>query len=369
MYFYPWGSKNLTSLIDLIVDSDALQSCGGIAVKDRLAVQTMPTRFHDYGAVKMLQPVLLCHDQEPLCHDLYQDGSAYVDEIKSHVLQYGVTISARNSDLNLRYVHSGSWQKYWILLHSEINSDQLAKYESSGRFMGAYWWSHAVIALDWYRYAQHDHGLAGECTDPRLFLIYCRDSSGSRQYRQRFLAGIDPVLANHCQIGSFHKKDSTADCSAEYTVADHVQTMISVVLETVFDDNRIHLTEKTLRPIACGHPFLLAAGPGSLAVLQRYGFQTFSPWIDESYDAVSDPDQRLACITREMRRLADLPGDDLKKIVDNCRNIAQHNKARFFSKDFFNQVVQELKLNVATAHSMANNKIDTQYWINNVIIG
>jgi hypothetical protein len=48
------------------------------------------------------------------------------------------------------------------------------------------------------------------------------------------------------------------------------------VAETVFD-TRIHLTEKTLRPIACGHPFILAAGPGSLKYLQTYGFRTFSP--------------------------------------------------------------------------------------------
>jgi hypothetical protein len=48
------------------------------------------------------------------------------------------------------------------------------------------------------------------------------------------------------------------------------------------------LTEKALRPIACGQPFILAATPGSLQYLRSYGFKTFSGYIDETYDTIQE---------------------------------------------------------------------------------
>ena len=56
-------------------------------------------------------------------------------------------------NLNLRSTCTTSLQRSWILLHSEINSPELTRYENTEKFQGAYWWSHAVIARDWYRYA------------------------------------------------------------------------------------------------------------------------------------------------------------------------------------------------------------------------
>jgi hypothetical protein len=362
MYFYPWGSKNLSNLIDYIGDIDMLNSASGIPETGRVAVKILPDTFQDFRWTKALQPVVLCHDQEPLNYDLYQVGSEYFDKCEH------LPISPKNIDLNLRYKCSESWQKYWILLHSEINSQQLAKYESTGRYLGAYWWSHAVIARDWYRYAEHDCRLSDHDTTSCVFLIYCRDTNGSRQYRTRFLASIDGNLANHCQIGSFLDQHTTSDSSAEYNVHDFTHSMISVVLETVFDDNRIHLTEKTLRPIACGHPFILAAGPGSLSILRHYGFQTFSPWIDESYDNITDPDQRLACILKEMHRLVNLPAHDLQNVIDRCREISNHNKAVFFSDAFFAQVIGELIENIQRANCKANNQLDPTPWIHDYFL-
>jgi hypothetical protein len=68
------------------------------------------------------------------------------------------------------------------------------------------------------------------------------------------------------------------------------------VLETLFDDHRWHLTEKSLRPIACGKPFVLMATPGSLQYLRQYGFKTFDGLIDETYDSIQNPKQRLQAV-------------------------------------------------------------------------
>ena len=219
-----------------------------------------------------------------------------------------------------------------------------------------------MLSLDWYRFAEHDPAL--DITDEykKLFLIYCRDTTGSRDYRKTFISSIEKSnIINDCQIGSFLDYNITADSSAIYDAIDHNQTAISVVLETIFDA-RIHLTEKTLRPLACGHPFILAAGPGSLALLRKYGFQTFSPYINETYDTVQDNDLRLQLIVEEMKRIQLLSDSERTELVKQCNQVAKINKAHFFSKDFFNQIVNELQHNVTVAFDQHQGQLDLSIW-------
>jgi hypothetical protein len=274
-------------------------------------------------------------------------------------------LSPELKNLNLRWVHPLSLQKTWILLHSELNSDELARYESTGSFVGAYWWSHAMLALDWYRFAEHDPALHITDNYQKLFLIYCQDTTGSRTYRKTFMSGVkEKNIVDDCQVGSFLNYSVTSDASAIYDSVDHVQTAISVVLETVFD-SRIHLTEKSLRPLACGHPFMLAAGPGSLALLRKYGFRTFAPYIDETYDTIQDKDLRLDHILEEMKRIQQLPDYEKFQLINQCNLIAESNKKHFFSIDFFNLIVQELQDNVTTAFEQHQGQLDFSVWWTN----
>ena len=206
--------------------------------------------------------------------------------------------------------------EYTILCHSEKNSSQVELYEKNG-FIGVYYWSHALIARDWFRYAEIDPGLKKHQTT-KDFLVYNRAWSGTREYRVRFAEMLlDANLEQHCctnfnptdqgqhwlshnflnekfrpqrqDLDRFFlptSVDSTA--SADYVAADYCNSRIEVVLETLFDDNRNHLTEKTLRPIACQQPFIIAATPGSLEYLRSYGFRTFEGIWDESYDDAED---------------------------------------------------------------------------------
>jgi hypothetical protein len=252
-------------------------------------------------------------------------------------------------------------QKTWILLHSELNSHELAKYESTGNFQGAFWWSHAMIARDWYRFAEFDQRLKPSLTK-KIFLSYCRDTTGNRSYRKDFLSLAQKYnLHKHCQYQSFDGNSIDSNASAIYNVRDFNHTAISVVLETVFDQ-RIHLTEKILRAIACGHPFLLAAGPGSLKFLRSYGFQTFHGHIDESYDEIENPNERLAAIVKEMSRIASLPDKQKTLLIDTLRDIAAYNQKIFFSQEFHNRVTDQLERNVEAAFQIHGNKIDLDLW-------
>lgn len=354
LYFYPWGTRNLENARwyynDLSAVKDPVQG-----LKNITALKFFQEDDLDLMLIRNFQPILFCHDQEPLNFDFYQDGSEYYQPLLDRVEKEN---GFRIQDRNLRLSVLNSWRQQWILLHSELNSDQLDRYESTGQYVGAYWWSHALLTLDWYRYAQHDLSLANRCPK-KDFLIYARESTGTREYRKTFINLLDPIKT-HCQIGSFKTDPVSSDSSSVYDAYDFVSTNISVVLETVFDQ-RIHLTEKTLRPIACGHPFILAGGPGSLAKIRSYGFKTFSPWINESYDNEKDPQKRMSMIVEEMTRLSQLSNQEKESLFARCQDIAQYNKIFFFSDNFIKSVKDELVNNVKQAEIKCDNRLSTSF--------
>ena len=366
LYHLPFGSRDLHDVCSHQTDMTHLNGPMGIQLQDQLISQYLPQNEITYGYIHTTQSIMFCHDQEPLNFDLYKDDTEYVKNYceTCNNLSKPNTQNLYYKNFNLRWVLYNNIQKSWILLHSELNSQELLRYESTGRFIGAYWWSHAFIAQDWYRFAEHDTTLIPNSDPTKLFLMYCRDTSGSRQYRQIFLQKLQQQSSlDFCQVQSFDNKEVTGDASAIYNATDYNQTAFSVVLETIFDQ-RIHLTEKTLRPIACGHPFILAAGPGSLKLLRKYGFQTFAGYINESYDEIQNDQDRLTAIAAEIKRIQLLPVEQQKQLIKVCQEIAKYNRKHFFSKDFFNLITEELKNNVSTAFDQSGNELDLELWWN-----
>jgi hypothetical protein len=347
MYYSPWGSRLYENVILYLSDEIDINGTHGLDYRT----------VEKFTKNKKYLPVVLCHDQEPLNYDLHSSDKAVKEYIsmKDSKLSY---LYPEYNDLNIAFKIYHSWQEKWILLHSELNSHELNKYMSTGHFVGAYWWCHALLARDWYRYAEHDFSLSHQVDNKKLFLIYSRDHSGSRSYRSLLVELIKQRISSESyQIGSFDGKPVSSDASARYNSEDFVRTDISLILETIADQ-RVHLTEKTLRPIACGHPFILMAGPGSLATLRKYGFETFSPWIDESYDNEIDQGQRIKMIVEEMHRIEKLSKFEKNLLISRCKDIAQKNRKLFFSSIFQNYIVQELKDNINSAYKVTKGKID-----------
>lgn len=76
----------------------------------------------------------------------------------------------------------------------------------------------------------------------------------------------------------------------------YIDTYFSVVSETVWTTDRSFRTEKIAKPLCQGHPFIVAANAGYYRDLHNLGFQTFGSVIDESWDSITDSDQRRAAI-------------------------------------------------------------------------
>ena len=301
---------------------------------------------------RITRPYMICHDQEPLDFALYKT-------IPNNTL---------HDLVDCRY---SAWDRL-LLLHSEKRSRELVKFEQDDA-IGVYYWSHALIARDWFRYAKHDRSVQQH--QPNFdFLVYNRAWAGSREYRLKFAEMIvDNQLDRHCHMNfnildgvpyyhhqfqnpnlqitrrdlehHFIANDASSCFSADYNSQDYVNTRIEVVLETLFDDSRWHLTEKALRPIACGQPFILVATPGSLEYLRSYGFQTFGAWINEDYDQITDPRDRLIAIVSEMKKFVALDETRKQQIRQEMQAVCDHNRAHFFSDKFLQQVLAEFKTN------------------------
>jgi hypothetical protein len=297
------------------------------------------------------------------CKTIFRSGPIFKDCALPNIPDYNLTKHPFN-------IHDKS-----VILHSEQRSINVDLYINSSYFIPVYYWSHALISLDWFRYAQHE--TIKKIDNPTIFLIYNRAWSNTREYRLKFLdllisnQLLDHSITSFCPVepelnisyqnydfknshwkpthkleNYYNTNTSASYYSADFDIYDYNSTDIEVVLETIFDDSRLHLTEKSLRPIACKQPFILAATHGSLEYLRNYGFKTFDGIIDESYDLIQDPVKRLSAIITTMKQISNWSNDQYKINMQKLQLIAEYNQQYFFSTKFFNLIISELTYNL-----------------------
>jgi hypothetical protein len=109
----------------------------------------------------------------------------------------------------------------------------------------------------------------------------------------------------------------------------HAGAFLALVTESDMRVDIRRFTEKTLKPLAHGMPFVVAGNPGTLALLRSFGFQTFAPAIDEGYDAIPDRGERLAACLQEFRRLAALEPARLERLWADLWPVLAWNMEHF----------------------------------------
>ena len=127
-------------------------------------------------------------------------------------------------------------------------------------------------------------------------------------------------------------------------------TYFSVVTETIFGEStRSFRTEKIVKPLAMGHPWIAVSNAGYYKDLQNLGFQTFSHVIDESFDQIDSPTGR---IERIISVVDDLCQQDLASFLDSCYNVCKYNQQHLVElreqirsefPDRFGQFLQQYK--------------------------
>lgn len=197
------------------------------------------------------------------------------------------------------------------------------------------WFFRANESL-WYKSLGYDRYLR----QPNITKTFLMFLNNAKLFRDQIFEQIDLSNSIHSYRArgiKLNYQDSTSDDWQRYFNPDWYDiTNFSMVVEsTIIQENLWH-TEKTWKPIAFHHPFLLWGPPGYVSNLRKQGFETFDHVIDESYDIKLDDVKRLRLIIEQVDRLK-----NIKLTDDETIKRTTHNHNLFFdtawSKQQFNE--------------------------------
>jgi hypothetical protein len=269
----------------------------------------------------------------------------------------------------------------------DINIQLLANSEKStykknwlkeNNFLDWYFFFHGFAALDWFQDYKYLLNTKFNKFD-KVFICLNNLLTDSRSYRLYLLANLyknnliglgyvsaaelskkvvlNEVVNKNSFLSKQGKKNiySLLDYQNQPITLDNVNYKLAsanisnfcynamwfVVTETIFFEEKLHLTEKIFKPIAIKRPFILCGAPGNLQYLKSYGFKTFDRWIDESYDNEPDPEKRLDMITKQLQKLCSLSEYDLNKMYEEMTSVLEYNFDHFFN-NFKTIIIDEL---------------------------
>lgn len=138
---------------------------------------------------------------------------------------------------------------------------------------------------------------------------------------QDFRQGLDP----HDVFGSVF--EHSADKNIPWGI--YHQSAYSLIMP---DYNIPMICEKVSKALIMGRPFIAIGPQGYLANLQKLGFQTFDPVIDESYD--SEPNH-LVRWNRAMDALEDLSQKSVQSVYDRLKKRLKHNRKMSYNNEYW----------------------------------
>jgi hypothetical protein len=149
-------------------------------------------------------------------------------------------------------------------------------------------------------------------------------------------------------VVDYESADTVAQLHNYLTKKDMwMDSYFSIVSETSASDDFCFITEKTIRPIIYYHPFIVWGNPNTLKRLRELGFETFPEFFDESYDEMTNSDERIECILKNVENLCNKPLDELHIMYLNIipKLIKNHELLVKFYEDnkLYNELIKIIK--------------------------
>jgi hypothetical protein len=318
---------------------------------------------NDENRNKIHSRTTIAYDQEPLHHDSVSklwntslfDAGNYPDKDIEKWL-YSVT--------GLYFYDLKHFAPDFFLFANSEHSDEKTKILSTlNNFHDWYYFYHGFAALNWFGNIPYRRPIKQYS---KVFITFNNLYTENRSYRLSLIARLlDQELDKYGHISMSQtdivtkirneifnpasrlcKEDrkliyhtllpdpprliiDTDDHCGALSANDILETMClglwHIVGETVYYDEKLHLTEKIFKPIVAKRPFILVGAPGNLAYLKSYGFQTFDRWIDESYDSESDHVRRMDMIVAEVKKLCHLSPAKLDAMYTEMTDVLEYN--------------------------------------------
>jgi len=297
-------------------------------------------------------------------------------------------VALRNKDITNINRRTRKPGKYGYLCTSERDSDTVDFVCNKYEWTPLYYFFHGWAALDWYRGYDKTFLIKPihERAPTKTFLAPNRIVAGERRHRLEMLYHIfkNGMTDNHiscpetCPAENISIYDAVKqlpfdDAEAVFRSADlpinfkgetdhpmhscwlslfdeAADSLLYLVTETVADGRRLHLTEKTFKPIALGMPFVLVATAGSLEYLRSYGFKTFGHLWDEGYDTIEDPHERIQAIAGLLKDLHSLSPAERTSLFHHAIPTINHNWNHFYKGGFESVLWDELQSMLKDIH-------------------
>ena len=144
-----------------------------------------------------------------------------------------------------------------------------------------------------------------------------------------------------------NKPDDIFSNTGYSTKTHYTETLFSVVTETTFDNNSLNITEKSFKPIANCHPFIIIGDQNINKKLEDFGFQLYDDLIDYSFDAIYDNYERFDAVTKEIKRIYDLGEDFILSRYKKNQEKIEKNKSIFFTyseKNITKEILKKIKM-------------------------
>ena len=140
----------------------------------------------------------------------------------------------------------------------------------------------------------------------------------------------------------------------------HLDSWLSVVSEAQYEDSQgtVFLSEKMFKPIACYHPFMVLGNRNSLLEMKKLGYETFSKWIDESYDSLPD-NKRMDAIIESLQIFDGEKNKisiykDMERVLKHNYDVLKQNASQKTPYAF--DVVEKIFTNNFTEYDRKNKK-------------
>ena len=275
---------------------------------------------------------------------------------------------------NFKRLNKEKFLNHGHIVTSERDSIAVDKLCKEYGWTSHYYFFHGWAALDWYRGYNKSYLITppNERHITKTFIAPNRIIAGHRQHRLLMLYYIfkNNLMNNWiscpavCPAENISVLDAVRPMADRYLdiesvfAAQHLpmnfpgetghpmhscwlslfdesaECLLYLVSETVASGQRLHLTEKTFKPICLRMPFIIVGTQGSLAYLRSYGFRTFEGIWDESYDDEPNDNLRIQRIASLLSSLDELSVESKQDLFDQCQEVIEHNYHHFYSGAF-----------------------------------
>jgi hypothetical protein len=140
----------------------------------------------------------------------------------------------------------------------------------------------------------------------------------------KLLPMLPPTTENNSEELAIFEDQDSGKYQMRFNEDIMLDTWVSVISEASFGEDTCFISEKSFKPIAGMHPFIIFGNKRSLHYLRELGYKTFHPYIDESYDEL-ECWERLDAIIDALKKIKSIPMEERLEWYAGMKEILEFN--------------------------------------------